>query len=671
VKPRGSSDHQHVTGPLAKRLAWGLVVLCLVLLGCGLALDATSDTGLEPSGVFSIGLTVTLLPVGVLVTRRQPANPIGWMFLAVALCVDLGVLAAGYADYWTAGEGGSEGLGKTAAWYASNSWTPWVLIPATFLLLLFPDGRLLPGRRWRIAAWCAGLGIALTWLGGLLHPGKLQDYPHVRNPYGLEGGLADPLQGLGFLLVAVGLVGSIAAVVLRFRGGDRKQREQIKWIALAGAAIAVIVPIGIATYDLIGEDVANTAIELSVLGLPVAAGAAILRYRLYDIDVVINRTLVYATLTAGLAAVYAAVALGLGVAIGSGSTVPTAAATLAVAVLFRPLRAQVQTAVDRRFDRARYEGLRTVEHFLAELRAGRAAPEKAAQVLAEALGDPDLELLFWLPEEDVHVDASGRTVSLPDAPGRARTPVRRGELQLATVIHDVAQRPNLLDSVLAAAGLAIEVGRLRAEVRRRLAEVEDSRTRIVTAGYEERRRLERDLHDGAQQRLVSIGLALRHVQGSLPESSAEARELDTSVAELAQAVDELRELARGVRPAGLDDGLATALQALASRAPVRARVEATHERFDDRLETAAYFVASEALTNAVKHAGASAVSVSAGRENGRLIVTVSDDGVGGALAEGGSGLLGMSDRVAALGGRLRIESPPGSGTVVTAELPCE
>ena len=410
--------------PLAKRLAWGLLALCLAGLGCGLALDAASGTGLDTSVVFTIALIATLLLVGVLVTRRQPANPIGWIFLLIAFTVALGVLSAGYADYWTSGAGGSEELRKTAAWYASSSWAPWVLVPATFLLLLFPDGRLLPGRRWRIVAWCAGLGIALTWLGSLLRAGMLEDYPSLRNPYGV--GLGDPLQGLGFLLVALGLAGSVAAVALRFRRGDSEQREQIKWIALAGAVIAVVVPLGIAMYDVVGEDVANVAIELSILALPVAAAVAILRYRLYEIDVVINRTLVYATLTAGLAAVYVAIALGLGVAIGSGSTVPTAAATLAVALLFRPLRTRVQTAVDRRFDRARYEGLQTVERFLAELRAGRAAPEKTGAVLAVALGDSDLELLFWLPEEGVHVDASGRAVSLPDEPGRARTPVRRG-----------------------------------------------------------------------------------------------------------------------------------------------------------------------------------------------------------------------------------------------------
>jgi signal transduction histidine kinase len=240
------------------------------------------------------------------------------------------------------------------------------------------------------------------------------------------------------------------------------------------------------------------------------------------------------------------------------------------------------------------------------------------------------------------------------------------------VVHDRAlgERPDLLESIIGAAGLAIEIARLRVEVRRRLAEVEESRARIVTAGYQERRRLERDLHDGAQQRLVSIGLALRHVQGRLPVPSREARELDATVAALAEAIEELRELARGVRPAGLDDGLAAALRELASRSPLPTSVDATAERFDDSLETAAFFVASEALTNAAKHASASAVSVSAGRRNGNLVVSVRDDGLGGALPSERSGLTGISDRVAALGGRVTVVSPPGQGTVVTAELPC-
>ena len=194
------------------------------------------------------------------------------------------------------------------------------------------------------------------------------------------------------------------------------------------------------------------------------------------------------------------------------------------------------------------------------------------------------------------------------------TLVRRGDLALGAVRHDRAlnEHPDVLDSVVNAAGLAIEIARLGTEVRRRLAEVEESRARIVTAGYEERRRLERDLHDGAQQRLVSIGLAIRHIQGRLGDGAGEITgQLDETVAEITRAIEELRELARGVRPACLDDGLAPALRELAARAPLRTEVAATTERFAEPIEAAAFFVASEALTNSVKHARASLVTVSA------------------------------------------------------------
>ena len=216
--------------------------------------------------------------------------------------------------------------------------------------------------------------------------------------------------------------------------------------------------------------------------------------------------------------------------------------------------------------------------------------------------------------------------------------------------------------MIGAAGLAIEIARLRVEVRRQLAEVEESRARIVTAGYEERRRLERDLHDGAQQRLVSIGLALRHLQHQLPRR-ARRRRSTPSVAELARAIEELRELARGVRPAGLDDGLGRALRELAARSRLRTRVEATDERFEDRLETAAYFVASEALANAAKHARAAERRDRAPtRRNGSLVVL----GARRRRRRRGRrrrapGLAGITDRVAALGGSVSVASPPGRG----------
>lgn len=561
-------------------------------------------------------------------------------------------------------------LGKAAACYGSAAWIPFVLVPSTFLLLLFPDGRPLSSR-WRRVGWAAGVGIAAGFAGTLMRPGPLEDYPELRNPLGVDG-LADVLEGIGWLGIAVGILGSVVSLVLRFRRATGAEREQLKWLAYAGAIVAVSIGASVALYDVVGADAANIAIMTSILALPVATGIAVLRHRLYDIDVVISRTLVYAALTAGLAAAYGAVSLGLGVVTGSGSTLPTAAGTLAVAIAFRPLRGWIQGRVDRRFDRNRYEGVRKIERLLEDMRAGRAAPEATGAVLADALQDPSLDLYFWFPETREYVDADGRVVADVAAHGRAVTPVRRGTLQLACVAHDPAldARPNLLTSAITAAGLATEVERFRVEVRRRLAEVEESRARIVTVGDEERRRLERDPHDGAQQRLVSLGLSLRDIQSRLPEGSDAARELDATVDELADAIGELRELARGVRPAGLDDGIAAALRELAARSSLRTHVEATDERFDDGIETADYFVCSEAMANTTKHARATEVSVSAARRNGTLTVRIRDDGVGGASLAAGSGLLGLSDRVAALGGTVTIESAPGGGTTVTAELPC-
>jgi signal transduction histidine kinase len=495
-------------------------------------------------------------------------------------------------------------------------------------------------------------------------------------PFGTLPKPLPPMDVAGVLLVGdhvvlATLLVAVAAVVARYRRSSGPARAQLRWFALA----AVLVPATwvVCTVELVVSGAVGPATFLATsvtqIAVVAAVTVAVLRYRLYEIDILINRTAVYAVLTGLLAAVYVSIALAAGVAVGTGSRWTTAAATLAVALAFRPLRARVQRVVDRRFDRDRFDGLRRAERFLGDVRAGRAEPEQVGRVLAEAVGDDRVELYFWLPDGAVFADASGTEHRELPADGRERTPVYSGAQQLGVVLHAPADRPVLLRAVLETLGLAIEIARLRVEVRRQLARVRDSRARIVAATYAERRRIERNLHDGAQQRLVSVGLTLRHVQHRMRPHD-DAALLDGAVAELHAAIEELRELARGLGPAALDHGLAIALADLAARAPLPVHVDAAVERLSGDVEAAAYFLVSEAVTNVVKHAHATAVSLSAGRENGCLRIVVAEDGVGGAGLRPGSGLAGLADRVDALGGRLEIDSPPGVGTRVRAELPC-
>jgi signal transduction histidine kinase len=296
--------------------------------------------------------------------------------------------------------------------------------------------------------------------------------------------------------------------------------------------------------------------------------------------------------------------------------------------------------------------------------------------LAEALDDRTLELGLWLPERREYVDASGSSFAVPDdSRSRAVTTIEHEGDPLAVLVHDPSLReePKLVEAVAAAARMALVNARLHAEVRAQLETVKESRARIATAADEERRRIERDLHDGAQQRLVAVALELRAAQRSLGDASDPELEalLATTADELQVAVEELRSLAHGIHPGALrQGGLASALGELAARASVPVTVDVTNERFAADVEATAYFVASEALTNVVKHAGATRATIRASRSDGVLVVEVADDGVGGARLDGGSGLRGLVDRVESRGGRLRVESERGSGTRVVGEIPC-
>jgi signal transduction histidine kinase len=298
------------------------------------------------------------------------------------------------------------------------------------------------------------------------------------------------------------------------------------------------------------------------------------------------------------------------------------------------------------------------------------------QALARTLGDPTLELAFWFPAERCYVDGEGAPVRLPEGDsGRRATLVERDGQPIAALLHDpfLDDDAELVRSVCAAASLALENERLQAELRARLVDLQASRARLVGATDAERRRIERDLHDGTQQRLVSIAMSLGLLESKLPAQEGEARPLlrETRAA-LTLALAELRELTHGISPPLLvERGLAVALDELCRRAslPTHLRLE-LDRRLPDQVESAAYFVASEALTNAAKHSHASEVRVVASCAGGALTIEIADDGIGGAGTSGGSGLRGLADRVEALGGRFTVSSPPGRGTTVRAEIPC-
>ena len=645
--------------------AWSLALAAPTLVVLDAARWLPNPDAGAPAWIWPFALLAVLAPaiVGLGIALRQPRNTIAWILL-------VGACLAGTWPELVGSRGWSLQIGR-ASWPLLYAWP----IAVAFV---FPDGRLL-SRRWRyvagIGAFCfvGFMAVAMFDRSAFDHPDESVSNPmaHVIFPHWLEW-IWVPL----WLGILGSLFAGAIAIRLRLRRSSGIERLQTLWLAWAASLIPLGLVICAVTHIVFGGPGAVLFAFLLTMEAAVATaiGIAVVRYRLYAIERLINRTLVYATLSFLLGAVYAVVALAGGVLLGRGSAWVTAAATLVVALGFRPLRARVQRAVDRRFDRRRFEALRLVRELEAGVREGKRAPEEIGAVLAEALDDPLAELLYWLPSSDAYANASGELVWRPPADGRARTEISRDGSPAAVLVHDPAlgDRTSFLTEVLHAATLSVEIARLRVELRLQLQEVQASRARIVEAGYEERRRLERDLHDGAQQRLVSLGLRLRRLQRTLPrEAQVLSPAFDAIVDEVGSAIGDLRQIAAGVRPARLDEGLAAALDDLARSLPVDVDVSAPVGRVAASVEAAAYFVVCEALTNAVKHASASRIAIRARRDNGTLSLMVSDDGVGGATVRRGSGLAGLIDRVAAHGGSLDLVSPAGGGTQIEVAIPCE
>ena len=365
-----------MSGRAAAWLAWSLVVVSVVLLvgGISFALMTRSPVP-ERSNYSSVTLAVLALAfsvVGAIIASRQPRNAIGWLFCSVGVTIGLSSFAGDYAEFWLASGFGMGALGETAAWFSSWSWTLLVFVPTSFLLLLFPDGRL-PSPRWRPVAWGAALGLIGFLSGYTLEPGPLEDFPRMMNPYGVDSLILNAVAIAGAILASASMVASAVSLIVRMRRAGWAERQQIKWLAYGGAVVVGAVFIGGVIDVWIGEW-GISLISIGLLGVPIFTGVAIARYRLYDIDIVINRTLVYGTLTAALVAVYfggVATLQALFRTLTDQEQQPQLAivvSTLAIAALFDPLRRRIQSFIDRRFYRSKYNAQKTLEAFSSKLR---------------------------------------------------------------------------------------------------------------------------------------------------------------------------------------------------------------------------------------------------------------------------------------------------------------
>jgi signal transduction histidine kinase len=643
-------------------------VVVNVLAGAALVFSAPRMAG---GFVVSVLLALFAVALGVLVARQRPRNVVGPLLVLVGASA----IGVSFDSTYAAVLQQRPGLLPVWDWYVGISPGTWMLlyVPAAFLLLFFPDGTL-PGRRWRWVAYglivVPVLFVFPAAADPTPFPPPFQDVPHlfrVPEPYATAVGVV----GVLLLPVFLGLlVASVAAMVVRYRrASDPVNRAQVKWFALGALFVPATLLLCWASYLFTGSaDLVVYGLGATYLALPLATAIALLKHDLYDVDRAISAATTYGLVTAVLLAFYTVASFLVGLGAGRASPVAAAAATAACAAALAPLRSRLQRAVDRRLYPARRAALAAIDSLRERSLAGEARPEELESVLRSALRDPQLRVGYVVPRVSGLVSATGD----PLDPGSSlRAPVRVGGHSIGALVRGTIGSRELLAELADASALLVEVVRLRIELRRALGDVESSRARLLLAGYEERRRLERDLHDGAQQRLVSLGMSLRLAQRHLDDGTVDVDALlDESVASLGTAVAELRQIAHGLRPSSLDDGLGPALSGLASKVPIPVSLEISPDPLPDDVATTAYYVASEAMANAVKHARPARIDLRVVRADGHVTVRVCDDGLGGACVRPGAGLAGIADRVAAAGGLLSLDSPLGRGTVVQAVLPC-
>ena len=651
---------------------WGLLGACLLVVVAmpvgSVWLLLTHPLGPHTARNYlalgTVSAAITLL--GLLIAFRVRGNLIGPLLSWAGACAMFLSARDVYYAVAVADPGGLPLDSRVVAALDESGW--WLFVAVAMVLLHFPDGRL-PGRRWRVVpvllvVLCLAQQ-AFSAFASAPFPAPLQDLPR---PFGTPSLLVRVLSEVVFWPMLLLLLASGVSLFIRFRRSTGRARAQLKWLSLAGLAV-VIYPFICLTEILVSgrTGLVSTVFGISALiALPASVAVAMLRHDLYDVDRVLADTVTYAIVTVVLLGTYAVSALTLGLFLGQGSASAAAAATAVCALALTPLRARLQRVVDRRLYPPRRAALLAIEDLQRRIHTEQAQPEELEKALRTALRDPSLRVGLLIPGASGFVDAAGTAVAAAGG-----VPVMLGGAQIG-VLASAASGPAVLKAVAAGAASLVEVTRLRAELALALREVEASRTRLVQAGDAERRRLERDLHDGAQQRLVSLGMAMRLAQRHLDDGSVDVNGLlDQGVAELATAIAELRQIAHGLRPTSLDDGLHAALTAITQSLPIPVQLHIPAEQLPEDLATTAYFVAAEAVTNAAKYSQATSIAVRVARSGDDVRIRVEDDGCGGAVPRPGSGLSGLVDRVAAVGGSLSMHSPAGRGTTVEAVLPCE
>ncbi|MBK5307473.1 MAG: hypothetical protein JJD92_12360 [Frankiaceae bacterium] len=682
VAARAPSTPHRVGVPTAGAFAWAAVNAAGLTVLLWLAwLDHQAGAGhstVAESVVSGIAVLVGTA-VGATVVARFPRNAVGWLVLsALSLFIASGV-AQLYGRLALAGGRDWPGGGIASALDQSL----WLLVFGLigWLLLLYPTGRPPVGRLWRVVTRTSAVAYPAAFLWGLFaaHPQLDPPLSELANPLTVEELTGPVAQWVNLVLILaclVLLVLSAVSVGVRYRGAERIQRAQLKWMVVA-AVVPPVTVLACLTAGVVSPSLRDAAasygFDMILVAVPLATALAMTQYRLYSVDRFVDTALVYLTLTALLTVLYVAAVVTAGRLVGDAggrSPAVVAAATLVAAAVAAPLRRRLQAVVARRLHRRRFDAVRIVEDYVRRLRDEEASLADLQATLSRAVGDPSLQLGLWLPATASYMGMDGSPLP-PPAAGRSVFHVRRGAEPVAIVLHAhlLDEEPLLLEDVTRAAALPLDNGRLHLEVLARLDEVNASRQRIVAAAYEERRRIERDLHDGAQQRLVSLALSLRLAKDRLGGRYAEV--LDEAAEQLNAAVHEVRELASGIHPAALtEEGLAAALEALADRTPIGVAVDVPELAVADDVAAAAYFTACEAVANAVKHAQARSIRIRGGITGDALVVEITDDGKGGAALRGGGGLQGLADRLDALGGHLTVTSPVGAGTTVRAEVPC-